>query len=295
MGPQGEQGEQGIQGIRGEKGEDGTTIYSGTVAPPASLGNVGDFYYRTSNSNFYGPKTASGWGTPVSLRGATGATGATGPRGATGAAGTPGSKILSGTAVPTASIGAVGDFYLRTSNATLYGPKAASGWPATFISLRGPAGPQGPAGPRGATGPAGPQGPAGTANVIYSGWMSFGQAERDTTIDGTRYKVNHLSVPPLTQAIIDNGAMQVYMRFGTTVFPLPYTSRAGLRTNTVSFIPRPGRLFITRHTHDNAEPRLGFGSITFRYVLIPGGVNASLPNLDLSDYEAVKAAFNIID
>lgn len=159
----------------------------------------------------------------------------------------------------------------------------------------GATGSQGPAGPRGATGATGPQGPAGTANVIYSNWVSFQQAERDTLIDGTNLKVNHIPVPRLTQTIIDNGMMQVYMRFGTTVLTLPYTNRAGSRPNTVSFIPRPGRLFITRFTHDNTQPYLGFGSVQFRYVLIPGGVAASLPNLDMGNYEAVKAAFNIID
>lgn len=51
----GPQGEQGVQGIRGEKGEDGSTIYSGTVVPPANLGGEGDFYFCTSTSDFYGP------------------------------------------------------------------------------------------------------------------------------------------------------------------------------------------------------------------------------------------------
>lgn len=192
-------------------------------------------------------------------RGATGATGPQGARGATGATGPQG---------PT-------------------GPRGATG----------PQGPQGPAGPRGATGATGAQGPAGTANVIYSGWISFQQAERDTLIDGTNLKVNHLPAARLTQAIIDNGAIQVYMRFGTTVLTLPYTSRAGSRTSTVSFVPRPGRLLITRFTHDNATPRLGFGSVQFRYVLIPGGVsaNAALQNINMHDYDAVKRALALPD
>jgi len=220
----GPQGPEGPQGIQGEKGEDGTTIYNGSGVPPASLGNVGDFYFRTGTTHFYGPKTASGWG--------------------------------------------------------------------TFINLRGPAGPQG------ATGP---QGPAGTANVIYSGWVSFQQAQRDTLIDGTNLKVNHLPAPRLTQAIIDNGMIQVYMRFGTTVLPLPYTSDAGsgtgpAKTSTVSFIPRPGRLFLTRYTHDNTAT-VGFGSLQFRYVLIPGGVqaNANLKNVNLESYSEVKAALGLAD
>jgi len=169
---------------------------------------------------------------------------------------------------------------------------------------RGATGPQGPAGPRGATGPqgpAGPQGPVGTANVIYSGWLSFQQAQRDTIIDNTTLKINHLPVPRLTQAIIDNGVIQVYMRFLTSVFPLPYTGDAGAgtgpsKTSTVSFIPKQGVLYITRYTHDNTAS-IGFGPVQFRYVLIPGGVsaNTALNHVNLQDYEAVKAALHIVD
>src|SRR5690606_9265376 len=77
-GPQGPAGPAGPQGIQGVKGDNGSMIYSGNDVPAASLGVNGDYYFRLSNSMFYGPKTAAGWGTPVSLRGATGATGAAG-------------------------------------------------------------------------------------------------------------------------------------------------------------------------------------------------------------------------
>ncbi len=133
---------------------------------------------------------------------------------------------------------------------------------------------EGPQGPQGNAGPEGPQGPVGAPNVIYSGWLSFQQAERDTLIDGTNLKVNHIPAAQLNQAIIDNGIVLAYMRFGTTVLKLPYTSRAGARPNTVSFVPRPNVLYITRFTHDNVTPYLGFGSVQFRYVLVPGGVTA---------------------
>ncbi len=147
------------------------------------------------------------------------------------------------------------------------------GFVVVQCSKEGPAGPQGDEGPAGPTGPRGNVGATGTANVIYGTWASFQQAERDTTIDGTNLKVNHIAASQqLTQGIIDNGIVLMYMRFGATVFPLPYTSRAGSRPNTVSFVPRPGRIFVTRFTHDNATPYLGFGSVQFRYVLVPGGV-----------------------
>ncbi len=69
-----------------------------------------------------------------------------GPQGEPGD-GTPGADgktILSGTAIPTTE-GVDGDFYLRTTNYAMYGPKAGGVWPSGF-SLVGPTGPEGPAG-----------------------------------------------------------------------------------------------------------------------------------------------------
>ncbi|MGN0002546.1 MAG: hypothetical protein ACI35V_03850 [Sphingobacterium composti] len=264
-GPQGPPGPAGSQGIPGVKGDNGSMIYSGNDVPSGTLGVVGDFYFRLSNSTFYGPKTAAGWGSPVSLRGATGSTGAAG------------TKILSGTTLPGLDVGAVGDFYLKTDQSLLFGPKTAGGW-GSGVSLRG------------ATGA------AGTANVIYSGWMSFLQSQRDTIIDGTNLKVNHIPAPRLTQSIIDGGLIIVYWRFQTSVFQLPYTSDAGAgsgpsKASTISFLPKPGRIFITRYTHDDSAS-IGFGAVQFRYVIIPGSIIATLKNknIDVNDPFVVDKA-----
>ena len=153
-GPEGPKGEQGAQGI---PGKDGAVIHSGTGAPAASLGNIGDMYLDKSSSNLYGPKSASGWGTPLNLKGAPGATGTAG---ATGPAGTAGSRILSGTTNPSASTGTVGDYYLNKTTGDFFGPKTTSGW-GTPVNLKGAPG---------ATGTAGATGPAGTAGSrILSG------------------------------------------------------------------------------------------------------------------------------
>lgn len=257
-GAQGPAGPQGPQGVQGVKGDNGSMIYSGNNAPEASLGANGDYYFRLSNSMFYGPKTAAGWGTPVSLRGATGATGAAG------------SKILSGTVLPGTNVGAIGDFYFKSDQYLLFGPKTAGGW-GSGVNLRG------------ATGA------TGSANVIYSGWMTFQQDQRDTVIDGTNLKVNHLLAPRLTNAILNGGIILVYWRFQSTVIQLPYTSDAGAgsgptKTSTVSYVPKAGVIFITRYTHDNSGS-VGFGNIQFRYVLVPGAVVATLRdrNIDLND------------
>ena len=60
-----------LKGADGQDGADGSQIFSGTTAPDASLGSVGDFYLNTSNFDLFGPKTPSGWGTPVNLQATT--------------------------------------------------------------------------------------------------------------------------------------------------------------------------------------------------------------------------------
>ncbi|MCA9518365.1 MAG: hypothetical protein KC635_25700, partial [Myxococcales bacterium] len=62
-------------GTNGTNGADGRTILSGTAQPGQALGNVGDFYLRTTTSALYGPKTGFGWGSPVSLIGPEGPAG----------------------------------------------------------------------------------------------------------------------------------------------------------------------------------------------------------------------------
>lgn len=120
-GPAGPAGPQGIQGITGN---DGNTILSGTGIPAGNAGKIGDYYLDISTSNLYGPKTASGWGSSVSLK---------------GAAGPSGNGILSGNGIPSASLGVNGDFYLDKITYNLYGPKIAGNW-GVPTSLIGPAG-----------------------------------------------------------------------------------------------------------------------------------------------------------
>lgn len=60
---------QGPPGADGQDGEDGSQIYSGTSAPDASQGSPGDYYLNTATFDLYGPKTESGWGSPINLKG----------------------------------------------------------------------------------------------------------------------------------------------------------------------------------------------------------------------------------
>ncbi|WP_176466291.1 collagen-like protein [Aliifodinibius salipaludis] len=60
---------QGPPGQDGQDGEDGSQIHSGSGAPDASLGSVGDYYLDEDSYDLYGPKTENGWDTPINLKG----------------------------------------------------------------------------------------------------------------------------------------------------------------------------------------------------------------------------------
>lgn len=81
IGPQGSPGTQGDKGEPGAKGDpgqdgaagtdgaDGNTILSGDGPPTVVSGREGDFFIDAAANEIYGPKTASGWGSPTPLLG----------------------------------------------------------------------------------------------------------------------------------------------------------------------------------------------------------------------------------
>lgn len=135
-GADGINGKDGINGINGVDGQNGKTILSGNGNPAGSLGTIGDFYLNLDNHTFFGPKTNSGWGSGVSLIGATGQNGQNGTNGQDGQNGADGKTILSGNGTPASNLGKNGDFYLNLDNHTLFGPKTDSGW-GSGIALNG--------------------------------------------------------------------------------------------------------------------------------------------------------------
>lgn len=71
----------GEDGADGDDGADGNTILSGIGVPGGGVGNNGDYYRDTASSNFYGPKTAGNWGSPLNLQGNPGGDGSPGDDG----------------------------------------------------------------------------------------------------------------------------------------------------------------------------------------------------------------------
>ncbi|MCX6317873.1 MAG: hypothetical protein NTW29_11320 [Bacteroidetes bacterium] len=159
------------------------------------------------------------------------------------------------------------------------GPAGATGGqgPTGATGATGPTGPQGPTGPAGPTGPTGPQGPAGTANVIYSAWATSPFATRDTTVDGTLFRITHINAPSLSASILNQGVVLTYTRLVPGIEPtlLPYASNAGGTSNIISTWNTTQKIFINRVTIGCNLPACLTGlstSLEYRYVLIPGVV-----------------------
>lgn len=170
-----------------------------------------------------------------------------------------------------------------------------SGALALFVSLgvlvsgcepkAGDPGPQGEAGAQGPKGDAGAQGPkgdVGTANVIYSPWTSVSFSGSGTLYTGT------LTAPKITQEVVDKADIRVYWSESGRVLTLPYAETIGTTTYTVH-----QRIYVGR-----VDFRASYALSTqqFRYVIIPGGTpSGRLAGVDLTNYAAVKEAFNIPD
>lgn len=152
----------------------------------------------------------------------------------------------------------------------------------------------------GVDGAQGPAGPAGSANVIFSGWITAPSGTPET-IDGTSGVSTSFAVPQLTADIMSKGTILVYLSFGsgTNVFTLPYTSTAGGFANTITAIASLNtiKIFRFKHAADGTTVALP-GSLTYRYILIPGGAAAATSKTAKVDYskmsyEEVLAHFNM--
>ncbi len=159
--------------------------------------------------------------------------------------------------------------------------------PAGSRGEKGAKGDQGAPGAKGDRGPAGPrgeQGPPGTANVIYSEWIKL------DFNDGSPWRT--LEAPKITQEVLNTADIAVYGRsYGTTYYKLNYESYDGL-TVTADF--EVGGIVIQYRDQLLFQPDHFFENNEFRYVIIPGGVKASM-RLNLNDYGMVRNALNLVD
>ena len=149
----------------------------------------------------------------------------------------------------------------------------------------------------GVDGQAGPAGATGTANVIYSAWLTAPTAVAET-IDGTSGMSTSINAPQLSEDILAKGTVLVYVSFGSGTYTLPYTSTAGGFVNTITAISTAKKIKLFRFRHDAGGTVNLPTSLSWRYILIPGGVaattgKAAKPDYAKMSYEEVCAHFNI--
>ena len=121
----GAQGPQGNPGTNGQPGRDGQNGHT------PRIGENGNWWVGDQDTG----KPARGAQGPQGPQGNPGQQGAQGNPGRDGQPGADGSKILAGDGTPQATDGNIGDYFIDKAAKIFYGPKTASGWPTTGISL----------------------------------------------------------------------------------------------------------------------------------------------------------------
>jgi hypothetical protein len=104
------------------------------------------------------------------------------------------------------------------------------------------------------------------------------------------------NVPELTQQMVSSGMILVYRMQNTgtgsvIAYSLPSVEPNGEYERTIQFFAEVGKLTIEVYDTDLQTTRPP--SLNFRVVLLPGISIGK--NLDFTNYEAVKAHYNIID
>lgn len=152
-------------------------------------------------------------------------------------------------------------------------------------------------GTNGVDGQAGAPGAPGTANVIYSAWINAPTAVAET-VDGTSGMSTTINAPELSADILSKGTILVYVSFGSGTFAVPYTSTAGGFANTITAVSSLAKIKLFRFRHDQGGTVNIPTSLSWRYILIPGGVaaatsKAAKPDYAKMSYEEVCAQLNI--
>ncbi|MCX7550666.1 hypothetical protein [Xanthomarina sp. F2636L] len=161
----------------------------------------------------------------------------------------------------------------------------------------------GPQGPAGMDGTDGTDGTDGNANVIYSSW--FGPDGQTFISNGyTSYAEFEVSAPELTNDIINNGVVLVYAKFNNyvpEVWPaghvaqLPLTISGGTTDHIYTYYVEDSNMKIRYRQEGPASTWSFVGVQMFRYVLIPGNIDARAQQIDYSKmtYEEVINHFNL--
>ncbi len=141
---------------------------------------------------------------------------------------------------------------------------------------------------KGDTGPAGANGTNGNANVTNS---TFTVATSSWVLTGNEYDAT-LNVPSINQSIIDKGAVNIYVSSdGITWTAMPFSVQGyefnynySLSTVKIAFSLDSGNIPSSAPNNDK-----------FKVVVIASSGLIAHPNVNLNNYNDVKAAYQLQD
>lgn len=139
-------------------------------------------------------------------------------------------------------------------------------------------------------GPAGPAGADGNANVKS---LTVSTVAADWTGDGVAGYSITLSAPIITADIVATGAVLCYMEISGTTYALPYSYLYNGFTRHMLFQYAEGTVTVERRDDDGVTSNPGVSNAKIKVVAISSTGLIQHPNLDLSNYEEVKEAFDL--
>jgi hypothetical protein len=164
----------------------------------------------------------------------------------------------------------------------------------SFSACEGPEGPAGEKGDTGANGSPGSKGDPGTANVIYSPWKAAGTWTKTTVYGLEKYYID-IPAPGVSESVINQGYVQVYVRLQTdqfNVYPLPYTNKSSFTEELLTSSFKLGTVRVWSYA---VVPPINPSTTNeYRYVIIPGGQAGRFSSEKLT-YEQAKELYNLPD
>jgi hypothetical protein len=146
---------------------------------------------------------------------------------------------------------------------------------------------EGKEGPPGPAGTNGTNGTNGNANVIGTNTVTLNSGDWSAT--GAGWYVT-LTASGITQDVVDKGIVQVFIQYGTEWWSLPDLS--GINSTQFGF--GLGYVQLLNYNSDYSQAT-NPGTKTFRIVIIPSSARLANPNIDYTNYNEVKRAFNLKD
>jgi hypothetical protein len=140
-------------------------------------------------------------------------------------------------------------------------------------------------------GPAGPAGKDGNANV-KSSTITFSNWYWDSS---NSYDYSDFTWSAITSSISNTGTVLIYLQTPAGWAPLPrsvYPSSS--YSESQRYVYNPGTFRILVQDSDLTQPG-ALGTWTIKVLAIESSARKANPNLDWSNYEAVKAAFHLKD